>query len=117
VSGDPIAHWALVLFCILHFVMAYFLTKPVCSQANNDNVMSKNNYDAKSVVASELGLASVANLAVMLRAYIDLYNFVFSGAHSIAVVSLAFAPYPTAMAGYGFMHAMCANAVTRCSSF
>ena len=64
-----------------------FVCAPTCSsklvdfQANNDTVMATNNYDAKSVLSSRLGLASVINLVVMLRPYLDLFNFVFPGAY------------------------------------
>ena len=63
--------------CTLRVVHLKRSVRPL--QANNDSVMATNNYDAKSVLSSRLGLASVVNLVVMLRAYIDLFNFVYGG--------------------------------------
>jgi hypothetical protein len=43
-------------------------------QLNSDKRMTTNNYDAFSVIAPRLGMASVGNLLVVLRAFMDLYN-------------------------------------------
>ena len=54
---------------------------------NSDSRACEDCYDGRTVIAPNLGLVSVGNIAVVLRSYIDLYNLQADGAPHSSLLS------------------------------